>query len=156
MWIQLTQEQFDRLKHLLPRQRGNVEIDNHTFLRALLHVLQNGCKWRALPSEYGKWNSVYQRTKRRAHQGALERLFDAMQRERMLSVDIKVLSLDSTSFKVHPDAHGALKKRARNQSASPEAAGTPSFIWLPRMTGLALRDASPAANATTRRGGASS
>ena len=43
------------------------------------------------------------------------------------------VSLDSTSIKVHPDGTGALKKTALNPSASPEADGTPRFIWLPRM-----------------------
>ena len=34
-----------------------------------------------------------------------------------------------------PDGAGALKKLAPGPSASPGAAGPPSFIWLPRMTG---------------------
>jgi transposase len=149
--MSLLQEHFDQIKHLLPRQRGNVGIDNHTFLRAVLYVAQNGCKWRALPVEFGKWNSVYQRAQRWAKNGVFHRLFAFMQEKRMMSVDITILCLDSTSFKVHPDAHGALKKTGRNPLASHEAAGTPSFIWFPQMTRHALRSVSLAANATTRR-----
>jgi transposase len=149
--MSLNQEQFGQIKDLLPVQRGNVEIENHTFLRAVLYIVQNGCKWRALPAEYGKWNSVYQRAQRWAKNGVFQRLFTAMQEKRMMSVDIRILCLDSTSFKVHPDAHGALKKTAASPSASPEAAGTPSFIWYPQMTRLASRKASRAASATTRR-----
>ncbi len=48
-------------------------------------------------------------------------------------IKIEAVSLDSTSIKVHPDGTGALKKTARKPSASPEADGTPRFIWLPRM-----------------------
>ena len=48
-----TQEQYDRIAHLLPKQRGNVEVENITFLRALQYIAENGCKWRALPEHFG-------------------------------------------------------------------------------------------------------
>ena len=47
--MELTEEQFERIKDCLPRQRGNVSIDNRRLLNALLFVLENGCKWRAVP-----------------------------------------------------------------------------------------------------------
>jgi len=149
--MELTQEHFDLISPLLPVQRGNVEIDNLTFLRAILFIAENGCKWRTMPPSYGKWNSIYQRAKRWAQGGVFERVFAFMQEKRILSVEVRLLALDSASFKVHPHAHGALKKKAGRASASPAAGGTPSFIWFPRMTRPALRKASPAANATTRR-----
>jgi hypothetical protein len=34
---------------------------------------------------------------------------------------------------IHPDGTGAFKKTGHKPLASPEAAGTPRFIWLPRM-----------------------
>jgi hypothetical protein len=49
----------------------------------------------------------------------------------VVRIRIEAVSLDSTSIKVHPDGTGALKKTALNPS--PEADGTPRFIWLPRM-----------------------
>ena len=42
--VELTQEQDERIKDCLPRQRGNVRIDNRTLLNALLFGLENGCK----------------------------------------------------------------------------------------------------------------
>ena len=62
----------------------------------------------------------------------LDRIFERLQRERLISIKIEAISLDSTSVKVHPDGTGALKKLARNPSANPEADGQPKFIWLPR------------------------
>ena len=56
-----------------------------------------------------------------------------MQKAQIVRIKIEVVSLDSTSIKVHPDGMGALKKTDPKPSASPEAAGTPRFIWLPRM-----------------------
>jgi len=145
----LTTEQFDRIKGYLPIQRGNVKTGNLTFIRALLYVAENGCKWRALPAGYGNWNSVYKKANRWAKGGVLERVFAALQKERIIAITIEVLALDSTSIKVHPDAHGALKKRGNKPSGSQGAAGTPSFMWYPRMIRLSSRCTCRAGSATT-------
>ena len=150
----LTAEQFDKIKGCLPVQRGNVRTGNLAFVRALLYVAENGCKWRALPSEYGNWNSVYKKANRWAKSGVLERVFAALQREQIIAVSVEVLALDSTSIKVHPDAHGVLKKQGNRPSGSQGEAGAPSFMWCPRMTRLSSRCTCRAGSATTRpRGG---
>ena len=56
--MNLTEAEYDRIKDLLPLQRGNVRVDNLTFLNAILYALENGCKWRALPKEYGQWLAI--------------------------------------------------------------------------------------------------
>jgi len=145
----LTIEQFDRIKGYLPVQRGNVKTENLTFIRALLYVAENGCKWRALPTEYGNWNSVYKKANRWAKSGVLERVFAALQKEQIIAVGVEVLALDSTSVKVHPDAHGALKKRENRPSGSQRAAGTPSFMWYPQMIRLSSRCTCRAGSAMT-------
>ena len=38
-----TGTKYDRIKHLLPQQRGNVEVANLTFLCALQYIAENGC-----------------------------------------------------------------------------------------------------------------
>ena len=63
----------------------------------------------------------------------LDRVFEQLQREQIVSVKLETVSLDSTIVKVHPDGTGALKKTDPSRSADPAAAGPPSFIWLPRM-----------------------
>ncbi|MDD3469187.1 MAG: transposase [Thermoguttaceae bacterium] len=77
----------------------------------LLYVVENGCKWRALPEEFGNWHTVYMRMCRWAENGVLFHLFEALQNELKLHVDTSALSLDSRCMKVHPDGSGALKKR---------------------------------------------
>jgi transposase len=113
----ITAEQFERIAPLFPRQRGNVRIDNLTFISAILYMAENGCKWRALPAEFGKWNSIYRRFERWAENGVIQRIFAALQAEQIVSISVEILALDSTSCKVHPDAHGALKKEGSSQSA---------------------------------------
>ena len=51
----LTLDQFMRVAHLLPRQRGNVAVDNHTFVNALLRMCRTRAPWRDQPERYGKW-----------------------------------------------------------------------------------------------------
>ena len=41
--MEITQEQYERIKDCLPRQRGNVRVGNLTLLNALLYVLEQGC-----------------------------------------------------------------------------------------------------------------
>ena len=107
--MNITKEQYARIEKYFPVQRGNVKIDNYTFINAILYIAENGCKWRALPEKYGKWNSVYQRFKRWCENGVIQRIFNALQQEKIIAIKVEVLALDSTSCKLHPDAHGALK-----------------------------------------------
>jgi transposase len=109
--MELTLEQYDKIKLVLPVQRGNVEIDNLTFLNALLYITENGCKWRAMPDRFGKWNTIYRRVNRWAKSGVIQRVFEEMQRERILGIHVDFMAIDSTSAKIHPDGMGAEKKR---------------------------------------------
>jgi transposase len=130
--MKLTELHYERIRDTLPRQRGNVRQQNLDVLNAILYIAENGCKWRALPKEFGNWNTIYVRLNRWAKSGVLDRVFEALQKERLLRMKIEVASLDSTIVKVHPDGTGALKKLVHNLSANPEEDGQPKFIWLPR------------------------
>lgn len=131
--MQLTREQFALIAPSLPKQRGNVKIDNFMVVNAILHVAEHGCKWRGLPPRYGNWHSIYTRMNRWAKAGVLERLFEQMQRHPLIRMRIEAVSLDSTMVKVHPDGTGALKKTAHSPLGEVEEDGPPKFIWLPRM-----------------------
>jgi len=48
----------------LPVQRGNVKVSNLILINAILYVAENGCKWRALPLEFGNWYTIYMRLRR--------------------------------------------------------------------------------------------
>lgn len=74
--MELSAEQFEQIAPLLPRQRGHVRIDNRLMVNAILYVAANGCKWRALPERFGKWQTVYRRMNRWAKQGVLDRILN--------------------------------------------------------------------------------
>jgi transposase len=131
--MEITEEQYARIKDSLPVQRGNVSLSNLQLLNALLYVAEHGCKWRGLPKRFGNWHTIYTRMNRWSKSGVMDRVFEKLQLEQIVRIKIEAIALDSTSVKVHPDGTGALKKTGRRPSASPAADGTPRFIWLPRM-----------------------
>ena len=131
--MEITEEQYARIKDSLPVQRGNVRLSNLQFLNAVLYVAEHGCKWRGLPKRFGNWHTIYTRMNRWSKSGALDRAFEKLQSEQIVRIRIEAFSLDSTSVKVHPDGTGALKKTDHKRSANPAADGPPRFIWLPRM-----------------------
>ena len=131
--MEITAEQYEKIRDTLPIQRGNVKVQNLELLNAILYVAEQGCKWRDLPPRFGKWHSVYTRMNRWAKNGVLDRVFEKLQTEQIVRIKIEAFSLDSASVKVHPDSTGAEKRTDHKLLASLVAAGTPRFIWLPRM-----------------------
>ena len=154
--MEITEAQYERIAPYLPVQRGNVSLSNLQVLNAILYVAEQGCKWRGLPKRFGNWHTIYTRMNRWSKNGVLDRVFEHLQRERIVCIKVEALGLDSTSVKVHPDGAGARKKTVRKPSASPAAAGPPSFIWLPRMIERQSPSRSPRATRTTRPRAASS
>ena len=132
--MEITNEQYQKIAKYLPVQRGNVKISNLQLINAILYVAENGCKWRALPKEYGSWHTVYVRLNRWSKNGVLERVFKGLQAEGIIEVRVKFICLDSTTIKVHPDACGALKKMGSKRLEKAGADSQQKFIWLPRLT----------------------
>ena len=133
--MEITEDQYARIKDSLPVQRGNVSLSNLQFLNAVLYVAEHGRKWRGLPKWFGNWHTIYTRMNRWSKGGAMDRVFERLQLEQIVRIRIEALSLDSTSVKVHPDGTGALNKTDPSPSANLVADGPPTFIWLPRMLG---------------------
>jgi transposase len=131
--MEITNEQFAKIEHCLSLQCDNVSIGNLRMVNAILYVAEHGCKWRGLPKRFGNWHSIYTRINRWTKAGVINRMFAELQKEQILRIKIEVVSLDSTSIKVHSDSAGALKITARSRSESRVASGMSKFIWLPQM-----------------------
>ena len=147
--MELTKEHLKRIKESLPVERGNVSVEILAFLNAVLYVAENGCKWRRLPERFGNWHTIYTRMNRWSKSGVWDRVFARLQQEGVIRLELKVVSLDSTSVKVHPDGTGAQKKTVRSPSVNRAVDGTPRFIWLPRMMSGPSDSVSPRAKMVT-------
>ena len=106
--MEITPEQYQQIADAFPKQRGNVRVSNLDALNGILHILEHGHKWRALPTRFGPWHTIYMRFSRWARNGVLTEVFERLQDQQLISPE--VLGLDSTTVKVHPDGTGALKR----------------------------------------------
>lgn len=106
MIYELRDDQWDKLKDALPgkvNDPGRSGEDNRRFLEAVLWVGRNGGRWRSLPAEFGKWNSVFQRFRRWAKNGIWQMIFNTL----AVDADTEWLMIDSTIIRVHQHAAGA-------------------------------------------------
>ena len=95
----LTKEQFALIPSLLPVKHRKPTYSDKKILDAVLYVMSSGCSWRQLPKEYGKWHTIYTRFKRWAESGVLDRVFEELQKKKVLQ--LRVMYLDSTSVRAH-------------------------------------------------------
>ena len=100
----ISDDDWVRIKDLLPGQHGKAAEDNRRFLDAVLWIARTGAPWRDLPERLGNWNSTWRRFDRWAQKGVWQRVFEALQ-----DPDLEWLILDSTIIRAHPCAAGAPK-----------------------------------------------
>lgn len=104
----LTDEQWDRIKDLVPGKvgdRGRTGKDNRLFIDAVLYVLKTGVPWRDLPERFGNWNSVWRRFDRWCANDVWEKII-----KELCEYDFEEVQLDSTSIKVHLAAVGGRRE----------------------------------------------
>lgn len=98
MHKQLRDEQWRQIESMLPGKVGDggrVAADNRQFVEAVLWIARTGNSWRALPAEFGRWNSVYQRFARWSRAGVWHRVFEVLGRDR----SFRELFADSALFR---------------------------------------------------------
>jgi transposase len=126
--MEITDEQYARIKESLPIQRGNVSLSNLQFLNAVLYEAEHGSKWRGLPKRFGNWHTIYTCMNRWSKSGVMDRIFEKLQLEQVVRIRIEAFSLNSTSVKVRLDGAGALKEAGPKTSANLAEDGRPRFI----------------------------
>ena len=117
MWLR--DDQFERIALLLPGKSGDpgrTAADNRLFVEAVLWIARTGTPWRDLPSEFGVWNSVYQRFARWSRRGIWHQVFAQLATD----ADFEEVFIDSTIVRAHQHAAGAAKKTATKPSGDPE------------------------------------
>ena len=97
---------WEKVAPLLPGKASDSGVtakDNRLFLEAVLLRVRTGLPWRDLPSDFGNWNSVFQRFRRWVRAGVFERIFERLSGE----PDFEYALIDGTIVTAHHKASGA-------------------------------------------------
>ena len=105
---QLRDDQWERIKDLLPGRSGSVgrpSKDNRSFVEAVIYRYRAGIPWRDLPERFGDYRVVHKRHTRWSEQGIWKRVFTALSEDK----DNEYSMIDSTIVRAHQHAAGAKK-----------------------------------------------
>ena len=108
----LRDDQWERIKHLLPGREGQVGVtakDNRLFVEAVLYRYRAGMPWRDLPERFGDGKQVHLRFSRWAKSGVWERVFKHLAAD----ADNEYAMIDSTIVRAHQHSAGAQKNGRR-------------------------------------------
>jgi transposase len=86
-------------------RRGEPGHDDRKFLEAIFYFTVHNITWRALPAEFGQWNSVWKRFWRLSRSGVFEAFFQLLAEQS--STAHLVQFFDSTVVRAHVSAAGA-------------------------------------------------
>lgn len=115
-------------------RRGDNGRDDRKFLEAMHYFTVHNISWRALPAEFGAWNSVWKRFWRLRQAGVFELFFETLA---SLSRTAHLVQMfDSTVVRAHVSAAGAKGGSRARPSADRGVAS------LPRSTSRATSTAS--------------
>jgi transposase len=86
-------------------RRGEPGHDDRKFLEAIFYFTVHNIKWRALPAEFGKWNSIWKRFWRLSRSGVFEAFFQLLAEQSQTAHVVQFF--DSTVVRAHVSAAGA-------------------------------------------------
>ncbi len=111
---ELTDEQWEKLKGLLPPQkpaRGRPSHDHRTIINGILWIDRTGAPWRDLPERYGPWQTVAGRFYRWRKAGVWRKVLRSLQEkaDAQGKLDWEVHYVDGTVIRAHQHAAGVKK-----------------------------------------------
>jgi transposase len=115
--------QWARIEPMLPQvHTGPVRVDDRRIISGILHVLREGCRWRALPDAYGPRTTVYNRYNRWSKRGLWQKLLAELVNA---GATPDLAMIDSSAVKAHRAAAGAKGGSATRRSAAAVAGARP-------------------------------
>jgi transposase len=141
MLTRMTEEEWAivlKLFRAVRSRRGDKGRNDRKFLEALHYFAVHNITWRALPAEFGNWNSIWKRFWRLSKAGVFEAFFEVL--AGMSGSAHLVQMFDSTVVRAHVSAAGAKGGRTARRSAARAAASRPRSTS--RSTSMACRSLS--------------
>lgn len=155
MLTRMTDEDWDRVVQVfraVRSRRGDKGRNDRRFLEALHYFCVHNITWRALPAEFGNWNSVWKRFWRLSQASVFEAFFDAL--AAMSQTAHLVQMFDSTVVRAHVSAAGAkggsrIRRWAARAGAS-RPRSTSRLTWMGDRSPSTLRKARRATARSSR------
>jgi transposase len=104
-------------------RRGEPGHDDRKFLEALHFFTVHSITWRALPAQFGNWNSIWKRFWRLSRSGVFEAFFQLLAETSKTAHVVQMF--DSTVVRAHVSAAGAKGGRKIRRSAARGAGSRP-------------------------------
>ncbi len=125
----LTDHEWEMIRKEVPKERRggrHRSVDIRDILNAIFYVLDNGTKWRSLPHDYPKWQTVYWYFNQWNQNGTIEKIHRKMRKILRVTSgkypDETVAIIDSQTVKTTEEAKtkgfDAGKKNKREKTAS--------------------------------------
>lgn len=76
----MTDKQWETISGFFPNGNRSA-VHKRSLVEAVLYLVDNGCKWRALPHDYPNWSTVKSFYYRAVESGVWERIIDHLVRE---------------------------------------------------------------------------
>ena len=111
--------------HLPMVHTGPVRQNDRRIVSGIVHRLREGCRWRALPAEYGPYTTVFNRYNRWSKRGLWQDIFAALA---SCAEPPGVAMIDSTAVRAHRAASGAKGGNAAKPSAARAADAPPKSM----------------------------
>ena len=122
MLTKLTDDEWDLVVDIFRQvrsRRGDKGRDDRRFLQALHYFVVHNISWRALPKEFGDWNTIWKRFWRLSRTGTFEAFFLALASCSQTAGLVQMF--DSTSVRAHVSAAGAKGGSKSRRLAVPAA-----------------------------------
>ena len=123
MLTQMTEEDWSiavEVFQAVRSKRGEPGHDDRKFSEALHYFTVHNITYRALPAEFGNWNSIWKRFWRLSRTGTFEAFFEAL--ASLSGTAHLVQMFDSTIVRAHVSAAGAKGGRTPRRLADRAAA----------------------------------
>jgi transposase len=135
MLTRMTDEDWERVVQVfraVRSRRGDKGRNDRKFLEALHYFCVHNITWRALPAEFGNWNSIWKRFWRLSRAGVFEAFFEALA---ALSQTAHLIQMfDSTVVRAHVSAAGAKGgsriRRSAARGVGSRLRSTSRLIWM--------------------------
>ena len=118
--------------HLPMVHTGPVRQDDRRVLSGIIHRLREGCRWRALPDEYGPYTTVFNRFNRWSKRGLWQKIFAALA---AAGGAPDLVMIDSSAVRAHRSASGAKGGRKARPLAARAAGARRKYTRSPMKKG---------------------